>query len=232
MYEALYAENRGLLVKLARQYEGVCRLDRAVSLDDLIQAGFIALVEAKKHYDPARGKSWAGWAAWYIRREYGQALGLRGGRFTRADTGAATLDRPARGWDGDGESLKDQLADDSLPDADAALLRRELQQGVRSAVDRLADAEQRQAVRLMRLEGLGARQAAADMHITPAQARRLCAHAQARLAMDARLRALADLDERTRFHAHKGVRAFNQDWTSVTEAAALWRVEQRDKMRI
>lgn len=34
------------------------------------------------------------------------------------------------------------------------------------------------------------------------------------------------LDELTRFHAHKGLTAFNQDWTSVTEGAALWRVEQ------
>ena len=41
------------------------------------------------------------------------------------------------------------------------------------------------------------------------------------------LDSLAGLDERTRFHAHKGVEAFNRDWTSVTEAAALWRIEQQ-----
>ena len=34
------------------------------------------------------------------------------------------------------------------------------------------------------------------------------------------------LDELTRFHSHKGFTAFNRDWTSVTEDAALWRIEQ------
>ena len=47
------------------------------------------------------------------------------------------------------------------------------------------------------------------------------------LARDWRLQRLVDLDNRTRFHAHKGVAAFNRDWTSVTEGAALWRIEQR-----
>lgn len=230
MYEALYAQNRGLLNRLARQYEGACRLDRAVSLEDLIQAGFIGLVQAKMSFDPERGKTWAAWAAWYVRREYEKLLGLRDGRFTRAHTGAQTLDQPARGFEDSGTTLKDMLADDSLPDADAALLSRELADTVRAAVDRLEDEKQRRAVRLMQLEARSARAAAADMGVTPAQARRLCDQALARLYGDARLRALTDLDERTRFHAHKGVRAFNQDWTSVTEGAALWRVEQRERM--
>ena len=232
MYEALYAQNRGLLNRLARQYEGACRLDRAVSVEDLMQAGFFALVQAEQSFDPAQGKTWAAWAAWYVRREYEKLLGLRDGRFIRADTGAQTLDRPVSGMDESGATLKDMLADDSLPDADAALLRRELADGVRAAVDRLEDEGQRRAVRLMQLEARSARAAAADMGLTPAQVRRLCEQALTHLHGDARLRALADLDDRTRFHAHKGVRAFNQDWTSVTEAAALWRVEQRERMGI
>ena len=230
MYEALYAENRGLLNRLARQYEGACRLDRAVSVEDLMQAGFIGLVRAEQSFDPAQGKTWAAWAAWYVRRECEKLLGLRNGRFIRADTGAETLDRPVAGMDDSGVTLKDTLADDSLPDADAALLSRELADGVRAAVDRLESDRLRRAITLMQLEARSARAAAADMGVTPAQARRLCDQAMTRLHGDARLRALTDLDERTRFHAHKGVRAFNQDWTSVTEAAALWRIEQRDRM--
>lgn len=36
---------------------------------------------------------------------------------------------------------------------------------------------------------------------------------------------LMRLDQATCFYAHKGVSAFNTDWTSVTEAAALWRID-------
>ena len=79
MYESLYAQNKGLLVMLARDYARACELDRAVSEEDLIQAGFLALVRAKRTYDPSGGRSWASWASWHIRREYENALCLRAG---------------------------------------------------------------------------------------------------------------------------------------------------------
>lgn len=229
MYEALYAQNRGLLVAMARRYGRLCALDRAVSEEDLTQAGFIALVRAAQSYDPAGGKTWASWAVWHIRRAYEGALGLRNGRFIRAHTGAEALDAPLPGEDGEGATLGELLADESLPEADAALLLDELRQTVREAVDRLADDGQRQAIRLCALEGRSAREAAADMGVSVRRARQLCQRAGTNLARDWRLRRLADLDARTRFHAHKGVAAFNRDWTSVTEGAALFRIEAMEK---
>ena len=50
------------------------------------------------------------------------------------------------------------------------------------------------------------------------------------LSRDIHLRALADIDDRTRFYARKGVGAFMSDRTSVTERAALWRIEQREEL--
>ena len=41
-----------------------------------------------------------------------------------------------------------------------------------------------------------------------------------------------ELDQGTIFYQHKGVSAFNTDWTSVTEAAALWRIEQGERGQI
>ena len=229
MYEALYTQNKGLLIAMARRYAGACAMDRAVSEEDLTQAGFLALVRAARTFDPAGGKSWAGWAAWHIRREFDRTLGLREGRFTQAQTGAEALDRPL--GDGDGETLGDLLADDSLPPPDAGLLLDELRRGVQEAVERLEDAGEREVVRLCHLEQRGCRDAAASMGVSVRQARQLDARACKRLARDWRLRRLAGLDDRTRFHAHKGVEAFNRDWTSVTEAAALWRIEEEGRMR-
>ena len=106
----------------------------------------------------------------------------------------------------------------------------ELRRGVREAVGRLEDDEQRRATQLCRLEGRSYREAAADMGLSVRRTRELCDRAGVNLARDWRLRQLANLDERTRFHAHKGVAAFNRDWTSVTEGAALWRVTQRERI--
>ena len=230
MYEELYAQNKGLLIRLARQYAQACEMDRAVSEEDLVQTGFLALVRAEETFDRAGGRSWAGWAAWHIRKAYDKALCLRAGTRIQAHSGADTLDRPLDAGDGERVTALDLLADDSLPDADAALMLDELRRGVRAAVDRLEDDGQRRAVKLCRLENRSYREAADAMGVSPGQARRLSMQGCRRLARDWRLRRLTDLDDRTRFHAHKGVAAFNRDWTSVTEGAALWRIEEREKI--
>ena len=229
MYEELYGQNRGLLEALARRYARACRLDRAVSVEDLAQAGFFGLVRAAETYDELLGKRWVDWAAWHIRHEFDRALGLRRGRFTQAHTGADTLDRPL--GDEEADTALDLLADDSRPGPEEALLLEELRRGVREAVERLGDERQRRVVQLCRLEGRSYREAAEDLGISVRRAYRCWDGASVALARDRRLRALAGLDERTRFHAHKGVAAFNRDWTSVTEGAALWRIEQRARMQ-
>ena len=57
VYEEIYEQNRGLLTVLARQYEKICALDRAVSTEDLMQAGFFALVKASESFDETAGKT-------------------------------------------------------------------------------------------------------------------------------------------------------------------------------
>ena len=231
MYEALYAQNKGLLITMARRYAGACALDRAVSVEDLVQSGFLGLVRAAQTYDRNGGRSWTSWATWHIQRTFEQALCLRQGHRTQAHSGADTLDRPLDAADDGSESAGDLLVDDTLPDPDAALLLEELRRDVRKAVERLEDGDERRAARLCLLEDRSLPEVAGAMGVSVPQARRLNARACRRLSGDRRLRARIDLDERTRFHAHKGVAAFNRDWTSVTEGAALWRIEQEEKLR-
>jgi len=230
VYESLYAQNKGLLVALARHYARACELDRAVSEEDLVQAGFLALVRARQTYDPSGGRSWAGWAAWHIRREYESALCLRAGARIQAHSGADTLDRSVNEDDGVAATLGDLLPDENLPDADTGLLLDELRRDVRAAVARLENSDERRAVQLCQLESRSSRDAARAMGVSRRQLRQLNRQARERLSRDWRLRKLIDLDDRTRFHAHKGVAAFNRDWTSVTEGAALWRIGEREKL--
>ena len=228
MYEKVYEENCRLVSAIARRYARVCEVDHAVSMEDLLQTGFIGLANAADTFDPAGGKSWSAWATWKVERELGRFLGLRDGYLSRPHIGAVELDRPLPTDEGDGEALVDQLADDSLPEPDAALLNDELRQALRDAMERLENEDQRRVATLCKLEGRSYREAADQLGISVERTRRLWQRAADRLARDRPLRSLAGLDERTRFHAHKGVEAFNRDWTSVTEAAALWRIEQQN----
>lgn len=196
VYEEICERNRGLLVTMARRYAGACALDRAVSMEDLVQAGFIALIKAADSFDPVAGKSWSAWACWQIQMEFNHVLGLRQGRFTRAHTLAAALDRPLSLEDADGATAGDLLADDSLPDADAALLRDELQRDVRAAVARLKSERQRQVVQLCKLEGQSYRQAAERLGVSVGQAYQLFFRASGNLARDPSLRAQVGIEER------------------------------------
>ena len=196
MYEDVFEQNKGLVVSMARRYAGVCALDRAVSVEDLTQAGFVALMRAADTYDPGAGKGWAGWARWHIQMEYCRALGLRRGHFTRAHTGATPLDRPLRQEDAEGATMGDQLPDETLPSADEALMQDELRRGVRAAVQRLKSANQRQVVELHKLQGLSYQQVAKRLGVSVNQAYQLSFRANEHLARDPGLRALAGVEPR------------------------------------
>ena len=225
MYEDLYENNKGLLVTMAAKYKGCCEADRAVSKEDLMQAGFLALVRAWQTYDPDKGKSWGAWAIWHIRKEYRSLFGLRDGRFTRCHTGAESLDRKTS--EGSDETLMDMLADETLPDPDEALLKEEQARALRQAVGRLKDDRQRQVAREMLLKGKSIRKTAQRMGVTPSRVCRLRDRARENLLQDQRLRREFDLDERTRFFARKSLAAFRRDHTSVVEEAVIWREGQR-----
>lgn len=220
MYEELYRQNVRLIRKMANRYRSACERDNAVDIDDLLQAGFIGLVCADKTYDATAGKSWAGWAAWYISNAMKSALGMQGA--VKAHTWATSLDAPI----GDEITLADTLADDNLPDDD--LLRQEVVQTVREAVGGLKNDLQRQVIWLKYIDGKTATEVMEALHINIHRVRNAREYGMRNLRMNRKLRALADLDSRTRFIAYKGVEAFNRDWTSTVEAAVLWREEQRN----
>lgn len=216
MSQELLADNRGLVYKLARRY---AYIDTAVDMDDLTQAGFIGLIEAEQTYDPTKGKSWAGWAAYYIRREMREATGINSTR-ERAHLRAVSLDEPIS--DDDDVTRLDNLADESLPAADDGIIMDERRAAVRAAMSRL-EPSRREVVQRYDLRGQSLAGAGECMGMTPIQAGTLRMKALRDMRRDWRLKQALDQD--TNFYRHKGVSAFNTDWTSVTEAAALWRIE-------
>lgn len=58
----LWKQNKGFIATIARKYSA------GAEMEDLEQEGYIALCEAVQHYDPERGMSFIGYAAFWIKR--------------------------------------------------------------------------------------------------------------------------------------------------------------------
>ena len=215
----LFRANRGLLHKFARRY---ARIDTAVDTDDLIQAGYIGLVEAERTYDPTKGKTWAGWAAWYIRREMRGAVGINTTR-ERPHLHAVSLDAPLGDDEGAG-SLLDMLEDESIPDASSGLVEADRAATVRAAVERL-EADRREVIRRHDLQGASYAVVGEGMGLSVGEVKNLRVRALNDLRNDKAIR-LMRLEDATPYYRRVGVSTFNTTWTSATEAAALWRIER------
>lgn len=88
---ALYEANLPLIRKIAIRY---ARIDYAVGLDDLMQEGYLATLEAAQAYADT-DKSWPQTLVWALKRRYGQLFPRRRQRMVsleRAPAGA--LARP------------------------------------------------------------------------------------------------------------------------------------------
>lgn len=230
MYEELYEENKKMLHAIAWHFRGLCDKDHAVSVEDLTQAAFIGLIRAKHAYKEDSGKSWAICKKQYITLEIYSALGLRNGGPKSDHPTLISLDEPLLNDTEDSETLADTLRDDSLPDLDDSLLREEIQQNIRESINRLPDPRQRQVLMLHGIEGRDIGEVANILGVDVHHAVYIYNRAMSNLTRDNKVLALADLDDQTRFYSHKGVRAVLRDRTSVTEEAALWRIDQKGKI--
>lgn len=220
--EDLFTRNRGLLYKLSQRYRTACQRDRATSEEDLIQAGYLGLVEAARAWDSERG-AWSTAAVMYVKKNMREAVGLHSKRI-RAEHDAVSLEEPVSG--GDDTARVDLLEDSTAQPVEESVILQDLQHRVREAVQALDDPQMRYVVEKHDLEGLSYLSIGSDMGFTHNQVRQLGDKAWRRLKSDRRMRALAlaySLDQDTRFHAHKGLRAFNSTWSSVVEDAVLWR---------
>lgn len=219
VYERLYTENIGLLRMWAHRYAWACELSRCVDVDDLMQSGFLGLVKAAQTFQEGRA-AWSTWASYYIRGAMKKALCVH----DKAQMRAVSLDAPI---DAPGESLGNLLEDRNMPPVDAKVISDETVIAVRSAVNALEAAE-RCAVQSIRLEGKSYAEAAREAGCTRNQISNKLRQGESNLRKNRELRAIAlDIDERTRFCAHKGVTAFMRDRTSTVEAAVIWREAQR-----
>ena len=185
-----------------------------IDIEDLQQAAFLGILQAKKAYKEDKG-GYVALAGFYARKEIRSLLGIRNGKLPPA---MESLDEPLNNETDD--TRLDLLADETLPEADAALLEEEKRQTVRDAVNRLKD-DQKTVVTLRYFEDKTGPQAASIMQITPVLLNSILLSAKTNLRRDRLLQAL--VDRSTQYMYHVGVAQFNTTMTSAVEELVMLR---------
>lgn len=230
MYEQLYKDNRRLLKYVARRYWAACKRDRAVSLEDLEQQGFFGLVKAAQTFNPDDKYTWAYWAARGIIREIYKALGYRDGHPIKAHTGALSLDAPLSTDDPEGLTGLDLIEDRSLPEIDEGANLDDLRRVVREAVADLKNERQRDLIQACALDGKPYSEAAEALGVSCARVGQIIRDGQRQLAKDKRIQELIDIELQVPYYRRRTLAQFRRTQTSATEAAALWHIEQLERL--
>lgn len=194
------------------RYRDLCKDNIAVSMEDLQQECYVAMVDAVEHFKPEAG-GFLTILDFYVRGRCRAALGLQG-RAHKEHYCKDSIDEPGKGEDT--RPLKDLLEDTTLPGMTDELELDELQKDVRKAVSKLPDSDE-EIIRRHYLEGEPIKTLADQRGVTSSwiQAKKLTALEQ--LSKDERMKEYAEIS----FHRHKGVRAFRSSQSSVVEDAVL-----------
>lgn len=220
-----------LIYSIVNRYRAFLQLHPAYDLDDLIQEGRLAVIEAQKTWDKQGGAAFTTWAALYIKRAVNRALGIR----WRQGKGAvlppllSSLDAPV---DDAGEiSLSDLIADPAASEGWEGMAASQVQQEVREAVEQLPGELHTIAKRhILGREPLALVAASLGLEGNQAITRKEKALKALRRALMPLYRAYV-LDMDTDWHRGKSAAAFQRTHSSVVEDIVMDRERKGDSWR-
>lgn len=195
---------------------------RSWETDDLIQAGYLALVDAVEKYDPDSEAKFTTYLHFHIRNHFARVLGIRTEKqrkLREMEAGALRLDAPLK--DDTDTTRADLLAD---PNGDFAGMMIE-QEALRcditalmAEIDKLPDNE-RLALLLTEWKGHATKAAAAVMGLSQEEV-----HSEKKKAIrKVRYSKAGRLIAQERYHTrHVTLTSFKTTWTSEVEAHILW----------
>ena len=140
LYPELWDRTKGFITMMAKRYLLILHGSRAVELEDLVQSGYIALVEAVRLYEPAEA-AFLTYLRFYLRRQFRLAAGLYTERTARDPINtAADIDSPIKD---DGIILEEIIPGNGheLEDAENILWREQLRAVLDQALDDLKPVE-------------------------------------------------------------------------------------------
>ncbi len=213
-----------LIFKIANRYSPILDRSGAVGLEDLEQAGRLAVLHAQSKYDPEGGASFFTYSSYWIRSAIRRALEFdshTGELPPRLDY----LDEPITDADGNETARIDLIPDPSILPFDEPLIEAETRQEtaveVRAALDRLKNDRQRDIIQHIYFDGQARKDIAANSGVSFQLVSKVERQAYRELRTDAQLRHF--VGEIPFFHVSAG--RYNTTWTSAVEAAVIWREE-------
>lgn len=218
------AQYEPFVKKLAKRYIPILDRSGAVGLDDLYQAGRIAVLQAQKKYNPDEGSSFIHYLSFYIRSHIRRTLGFD-------NNGAAParlvyLDEPLTDDEGNETARVDLIADPDILPFDEPMIdaetRNETAAEVHAALDRMKSDKQREIIRRVYLDGQTRQQAADETGAKIGAVYALDKEGRSTLRRDRRLKEYAQMIIPS---FHVGVHTFRSTWTSAVERELIWKEE-------
>ena len=208
-----------LCYRIAERYRTALDKIGAVDLDDLIQAGRIAIYNAQRTYDPEGGASFTSYIFDRIRTAMQRTMGIRDGKYPVMPL---SLDEPISD---DSDIVRGDAIPDKTPTAEETIIEQdghdETAEAVHAAVNRMKSEKQREVIRRVWLDGQERNAVAADLGTTVTAVRALDQEGRRTLRRDIRLKQYAMP------FFQVGVQRFNSTWTSAVEMAVIWLDQHR-----
>ena len=206
-----------LINKIAQRYRPVLETTGSVDIEDLLQAGRIAIYNAQKHYDPEGGSTFLSFSFNWIRNAMQNVLGFKNGK---APLILEYLDEPLSD---EGEDTRLDYIPDPSPTAEDKIIeqdsRNETAEAVHAAINRLKNEKHREIINRVYLQNQDRQTAAAEMGMKVGSFRSADYEARCKLGRDRKLQRLWF----ARPMINSGIKRFNETWSSSIEELVLWK---------
>lgn len=219
----LWEQVRRFVVKMAYKRYVVTNGLGGVELDDLIQSGFLAVVEAVEYFEPDGEYMFLSYLGNRLKSAFADAGGYR---TSKRDPliDCASLDTPL-GDDSDSDTLLDLQPDptDQIGNAERRIWLEQLRETMSKAICNLPQ-EQQAALACRYWKGLTLEETGAALGVNRTQANQYERKALYTLAKNKYRNGLSQfVEERTLYYTHVGIAAFTATKTSAVEKIVLQR---------
>lgn len=213
------SQYEGWINRIVKKYSGLLIETGAVDVEDMKQAGKMALLEAQKTYDPCGGSSFMSWSYKPIRNAILCLFGYDNPGRKRPPLPLLSLDEPTD--EAGDETMLDMIQDPDciIPEEKIVedVSREEIRAEIHAAVDRMENEKYKTVVKRVWFEGKDKQTIAEELGISLDAVRQCDRNGRGKLCGDYRLRRLIY----PLFNV--GLTRFRSTLTSAVEEAVLWR---------
>lgn len=232
LYEQLWLSVKDLITWWAhRYYRAITTSGTAlggVEVEDLIQAGYLALVAAVNGYDSSKG-SFTTYLGYHIKKEYRLAIGRSYRQLHDPLNWCRSYDEPIHKDEPEGQTKRDFIPDpvDRISEVDERVFLEQLHDALEAALNAIPEREAA-VIRSEFYDGCKQWETAEKLHMTPGRVHQLKKDGLRHIWNSSSRKKLERfLDENTSFYKGMSLKSFNQTKTSGVEQWVIRREQLR-----